>query len=148
MRVLGQEFFIPPRRKHPHREQLQIQPRALHRAGPRFGLDAAGILDRCGRHVFGSRAGGLGLSSSAVSDAPDRSEIDSQTATTIMIAVVRIDSISGDSAPANQAKHAERDDADAVRQLQEAAKGVLEQDRPDQKQQGTADRAQHRLGSE
>ena len=62
-----------------------------------------------------------------------------------MIAVVRIDSISGDSSLANQASTHERDDADPVRELQEAAKAVLEQDRPEQKQQGTADRAHHRL---
>ncbi len=29
----GAEFFIPRRRKHPHREQLQIQPRAFLGAG-------------------------------------------------------------------------------------------------------------------
>ena len=59
------QFLIPRRRKHPYREQLQIQPRALHGAGARLGLDAARILDRRGRHVLGSRAGGFGLSSSA-----------------------------------------------------------------------------------
>ena len=60
----------------------------------------------------------------------------------IMIADVRIDSISGDNWPANQTEHAERDDAGAMRELQEAAKRVLEQDGPDQKQQRTADRAE------
>ena len=35
------QHFIPRRRKHPHREQLQIQPRALRGAGARLGLDAA-----------------------------------------------------------------------------------------------------------
>ena len=53
------QFLVPPRRKHPYREQLQIQPRALHRAGARLGLDGAGILDRRGRDVLGSRAGGV-----------------------------------------------------------------------------------------
>ena len=63
----------------------------------------------------------------------------------IMIAVVRIDSISGDNSPANQAKYAERDDAGAMRELKPAANGVLEQDGSDQEQQRPADRAQHRL---
>ena len=40
------EFLVPPRRKHPHRDELQIQPRALHRAGAPIGLVGAGILDR------------------------------------------------------------------------------------------------------
>ena len=62
-----------------------------------------------------------------------------------MIAVVRIDSLSGDSSPANQASTQQRDDADAMRELKEAAKAVLEQDGAEQKQQRPADRAQHRL---
>ena len=37
----GPEFFVPPRRKHPHRVELQIQPRTLHRAGARIGLVGA-----------------------------------------------------------------------------------------------------------
>ena len=40
------EFFIPRRREHPHREQLQIQPGALRSTGARLGLDAARIMDR------------------------------------------------------------------------------------------------------
>ena len=61
VRMLGHEFLVPPRREHPHREQLQIQPRALHRAGARVRLAGAGILDRRGPDVFGSRAGGVRL---------------------------------------------------------------------------------------
>ena len=61
VRVLGRQFLVPRRRKHSYREQLQIQYRAFRRAGARLGLDAAGVLDRHGRHVLGSRAGGLGL---------------------------------------------------------------------------------------
>ena len=30
VRVLGHHLLVPPRRNHPHREQLQIQPRPLH----------------------------------------------------------------------------------------------------------------------
>ena len=60
VRVLGQQLLIPRRRKHPHREQLQIQPRALYRAGARLGLDAARNPGPTGRHVLGSRAGGVG----------------------------------------------------------------------------------------
>ena len=60
--VLGTQFRVPRRRKHPYRKQLQIQSRALRRTGAQFGLEAAGILDRCRRHVLGSRAGGGGLS--------------------------------------------------------------------------------------
>ena len=41
VRMLGTSHPVPRRRKHPHREQLQIQHRALRGAGARLGLDAA-----------------------------------------------------------------------------------------------------------
>ncbi len=62
-----------------------------------------------------------------------------------MIAVVRIESSSGDSSAGEPGENAERDDAGAVRQLKKSANGVLEQDGPDQEQQRSADRAQNRL---
>ena len=65
VRILGAEFFVPPGRKHPHRVQLQIQPRPLHRAGARLRLVGTGILDRPRPDVFGSRAGGVRLRSGA-----------------------------------------------------------------------------------
>lgn len=58
----GQEIFIPSRRKHSHRKQLQIQFRTVLRACPWLGLEAGAIVDGRGRHVLGSCAGGLGLS--------------------------------------------------------------------------------------
>ena len=83
----------------------------------------------------------------AIPPAVDLSEIDSHTATTIMIADVRTDSISGDSSAGEPGERAQRNDADPVRELKEAAKAVLEQDRSDQEQQRSADRAQNRPDS-
>ena len=61
VRILGRNFSFRPG-EHPHRVELQIQPRSFHRAGARFRLVGAGILDRPRPDVFGSRAGGVGLS--------------------------------------------------------------------------------------
>ena len=58
VRILGRSFAFRRRRKHPHRKQLQIQRRPLHRTGARLGLDTDGVMDRRRRHVLGSRAGG------------------------------------------------------------------------------------------
>ena len=51
------QLLVPSRRKHSHREQLQIQHRALHRARARFRLAGAGILDGREGNVLGPRAG-------------------------------------------------------------------------------------------
>ena len=45
-------FFVPSRRKHPYREQLQIFARAFWCAGARHGLAGDGILDRQGCGCF------------------------------------------------------------------------------------------------
>ena len=116
------------------------------------GWTSARHMDGRRGNVLGSRAGGVRLRLLGErlfgSDlaAPDPNEIDSHTATTIMIADVASDSISGDRPPANQTSTSERDDADAVRELEKAPDSMLEQDGADQEQQGSADRAQHRPG--
>ena len=76
------------------------------------------------------------------SSALDRSDVNFHTATVTMIADVRIESHSSDNPVRKPGEHAQRNDADAVRQLKEAAKAVLEQDGADQEQQWSADRAQ------
>ena len=63
VRILGRNFSFRPGRKHPHRVELQIQPRPLHRTGARLRLVGTGILDRPRPDVFGSRAGGVRLRS-------------------------------------------------------------------------------------
>ncbi|MGY3119316.1 dimethylhistidine N-methyltransferase [Bradyrhizobium sp. S3.14.4] len=56
------QLLVPPRREHPHREQLQVQPRAFCCAGAGRGLAGARKLDGRGEDVFGARAGGGGVS--------------------------------------------------------------------------------------
>ena len=79
---------------------------------------------------------------------PDLSpiEIASQAATTSRIAVVSDRQHQRRQAACEPGQDAERDNADAMRQLKTAANRVLEQDGPEQEQQRSADRAQHRLG--
>ena len=50
------ELRLPRRRNHPYREQLQIQPRVLQRAGARRGLDHGAGLDRREPEFRGLRA--------------------------------------------------------------------------------------------
>src|SRR5579872_6239707 len=57
---MWQEIFVPSRRKHPYRKQLQIFDRPFHDARPQLGLDATAMLDGRRPHVFGSCAGGFG----------------------------------------------------------------------------------------
>jgi len=70
-----------------------------------LGLDAARMVDRCGAHVLVHAAvPRTDFFRLATLSRRDLSEIDSQAATMIMIAVVAIESINGDSSPANQAR--------------------------------------------
>ena len=63
------QLLVPSGREHPHREQLQIQPRALCRAGARRRLARARELDGCGEDVFCACVGGGGVASKTASAA-------------------------------------------------------------------------------
>src|SRR5262249_27607004 len=52
-------LFVPPRREHSYREQLQVQLRSLCRAGAGLGLAGQGKLDRQGPDVLGPCADGV-----------------------------------------------------------------------------------------
>ena len=119
VRILGNNFSFRAGREHPHREQLQVQPRTLHGAGARLGLEGAGVLDRrrsrCSRFTrWWLRTESLPRPSPSDTALPYRDQDQ--------------DRGGGDRQHqrrqigwrTRQSTH-ERDDADAVRELQEAA---------------------------
>ena len=62
VRMLGTSFSFRAGREHPHREQLQIQPRPLRGAGAAAsGWKVRESWTDAGEDVLGSRAGGFGL---------------------------------------------------------------------------------------
>ena len=106
VRVLGNSFSFRAGREHPHREQLQIQPRTLRGAGARLGLDGARVLDRSATAC--SRFTRWWLRTEVFAPARrDPSDTDSHTATMIMIAVVSDDSHQRRQPAGEPGKHAQ-----------------------------------------
>ena len=140
VRMLGHNFSFRPGESIHTENSYKYSLERFTALARGVGLDGAGVLDRRGEDVLGSRAGGFGL---RVCPGPSPATPISHTATRIRIAVVAIDSHSGDRSLANQASTRKPTMPTPCESCRKPRMRVLEQDGSEQKQQGTADRAQH-----